>query len=231
MDAQLAVQPAGLRVQDVTTPATTCNATIHVKDQREVRWYFTGAPNTQAVVYNYAVDQWSTDQIKIAGVSTPILGACISDSLGPFVVNGNGWATEAANTWKDDANWITLAAATNWIEPGGTQDYARMRYCQLLARWKAPHNLAVFVWTDLNDAAAPLVVSFANAALLPVAGTVYPEQVKLQIANQKTQAVKIGIVDSDPGSVTTGQGPELIGLALDLLPLGGVRRLPVTRKG
>ena len=231
MDAQLAVQAVGLRVQDFTTPATTCNATIHVKDQREVRWYFTGSPNAQALVYNYAVDQWSTDQIKIASTYAPILGACISDSLGPFVVNGNGWAAEAASTWKDDADWITLGAATNWIEPGGTQDYARMRYCQLLARWKAPHNLAIYVFSDFDEVSAPLFVSFANAALLPVAGTVYPEQVKFQIAKQKTQAVKISIVDSNPGGDTTGQGPELIGLALDLLPLGGVRRLPVTRKG
>ena len=231
MDAQLAVQPAGLRVQDLTSAATLCAASIHVKDQREVRWYFSGiAEGTHCVVYNYNVDQWSTDTIKVANLFAPLTAACVSDQLGPFIANGNGWAHEVAGTWKDDANWVQLVAITNWIEPGGTQDYARMRYCQLLARWKSAHDLILAVWTDFNDGTA-IGVTFPNASLLPISGTVYPEQVKFQIANQKTQAVKIGIADSDPGGITSGQGPELVGLALDLLPLGGVRRLPVSRKG
>lgn len=231
MDAQLSVTPVGLKVQDITTPATKCNASVHVKGQREVRWYFTGSPNAKAVVYNYNVDQWSVDQILVGNVPAAIVGACVSDQLGAFVVNANGWAREDTTTWKDDANWVTMLATTNWIEPGGTQDYARMRYCQLLARWKSAHNLTLAIWTDFDDASAPLTVTFANSALLPVSGTVYPEQVKFQVANQKTQAIKIAILDVDPGGTTSGQGPELIGLALDLLPLGGVRRLPVTRKG
>jgi hypothetical protein len=232
MDAQLAVQPVGERIQDATTTAAKCNASIHVKDEREVRWFLATSTNEQVtVVYNYNVDQWSTDTINIGGATQAVLGACVSDQLGVFAINYYGWARELENSWLDGSEWITLTATTNWIEPGGTQDYARMRYCQLLARWKAPHNLTVSVWTDLNDVASPLTVTFANSALLPVSGTVYPEQVKFQIANQKTQAVKIQIADSAPGGITSGEGPELVGLALDLLPLGGARRLPVTRKG
>jgi len=232
MDAQLAVQPIGYRVQDLTTTAVKCAAAVHVKGQREVRWFLATALGEQVtVVYNYNVDQWSTDTINIGGATQAALGACVSDQLGVLVINSYGWAREVESTWRDGATWITLTATTNWIEPGGTQDYARMRYCQLLARWKAAHNLTLSVWTDFNDVAAPLTVTFANSALLPVAGTVYPEQVKFQIANQKTQAVKIQIADSAPSGDTSGQGPELVGLALDLLPLGGVRRLPVTRKG
>jgi len=54
--------------------------------------------------------------------------------------------------------------------------------------------------------------------------------VRLQVGTQKTQAVKIQIYDDPPTGATTGQGPQLIGLALEVLPLGGMKRLPAVRK-
>jgi hypothetical protein len=63
-----------------------------------------------------------------------------------------------------------------------------------------------------------------------VASTVYPEQVRLQVGTQKTQAIKIELYDAAPAGGTTGKGPQFVGLALEMLPLGGMRRLPDTRK-
>jgi hypothetical protein len=54
--------------------------------------------------------------------------------------------------------------------------------------------------------------------------------VRLQVGTQKTQAVKITIADAAPSGATNGRGPQLVGLALEMLPLGGMRRLPDVRK-
>ena len=94
----------------------------------------------------------------------------------------------------------------------------------------APHDLYIQVFTDFDDSAPKAAAQWMPAQLAPVAGTSWPEQVKLQIGSQKTQTVKIRILDAAPGGATTGEGPQLIGLAIEVLPLGGATRLPATRK-
>ena len=107
-----------------------------------------------------------------------------------------------------------------------------MRYAQILGRVAGTHNLTVSVFTDFDEVAVKATATWNNTQLAPVAGTSYPEQIRLQIAGQKTQAVKIKITDANSSSVTgSGRGPELIGLAIEVLPLAGLTTLPNARKG
>ena len=100
----------------------------------------------------------------------------------------------------------------------------------MLGRSVADHNRTVTVRVDFDENTTVATGTWTAAQLAPIASTVYPEQVRLQVGTQKTQAVKITIADAAPSGATSGQGPQLVGLALEMLPLGGMRRLPDARK-
>ena len=239
IDERLGLNPIGLRVQTLTQGTgfsrfDNVQASVHIESEREVRFYMqdTLSGSASILVYNYQIDQWSTDKVYIAGSAFygTWCGACMSSELGCFVPHTFGWVTDNGTTYYDGTTWITLTAHTAWIQPGGSQDYARFRYAQVLGRSAAAHDLTVTVKVDFDENTTVATGTWTAAQLAPIASTVYPEQVRLQVGTQKTQAVKITIADSEPLSGTTGQGPQLVGLALEMLPLGGMRRLPDARK-
>jgi hypothetical protein len=189
------------------------------------------APASAILVYNYQMDQWSVDRLPaFVSPAGPWGAACYLGSSGVFAASPTAWLLDDGTTYKDAATWIRLDARTAWIQPAGSQSYARFRNCQFLGRTMAPHDLYVQAYTDFDDSATKGAGYWTPAQLAPVAGTSWPEQVKMQIGSQKTQAVKIRIFDEAPSSASTGEGPQLVGLALEVLPLGGAKRLPATRK-
>jgi hypothetical protein len=234
---RLELVPIGLRVQDWTSTEQggqgyrTCEAAVHILEEREVRFYLRNAAGARTVlVYNYQVDQWSRDEIGLFGGSAPWGGACYSEQLGCFVAAPGQWAREDRTTWKDGGAWVRLVARTAWIQPGGSQDYARVRNCQFLGRSASPHDLRIRVYTDFDASTVKAQGTWTAAQLAPIAATSWPAQVRLQVGSQKTQATQIRIDDIEPIGASTGQGPQLVGLALEVLPLGGLKRLPNTRK-
>lgn len=239
IDERLGLNPIGLRVQTLTQGNgfqrfDNVQASVHIEAEREVRFYVqdTLSGSCAVFVYNYQIDQWSVDRVAINGGTFygAWNGACMSSELGCFLPHVFGWVTDNGTTYYDGLTWITLTASTAWIQPGGTQDYSRFRYAQVLGRSAAPHDLTVTVKVDFDENTTVANGTWTAAQLAPIASTVYPEQVRLQVGTQKTQAVKITISDSEPSGATTGQGPQLVGLALEMLPLGGMRRLPDARK-
>lgn len=239
IDERLGLNPIGLRVQSLTQGSSfqrfdSVQAAVHIEAEREVRFYMRDTLSGSyclVLVYNYQIDQWSTDRVLINGIEFGgWFGACMSPELGCFVPHVFDWVTDNGSTYYDGTSWITLSASTAWIQPGGSQDYSRFRYAQVLGRSAAPHDLTVTVKVDFDENTTVATGTWTAAQLAPIASTVYPEQVRLQVGTQKTQAVKITIADSEPVSGTTGQGPQLVGLALEMLPIGGMRRLPDARK-
>lgn len=240
IDERLQLVPVGLRVQELTTAEqgaagfTICEGAVHIIEEREVRFYMrqdSADPKRRIVVYNYQVDQWSQDIVHQYRNPGSWGGVCSSRDLGVLVASSSAWAKDDRTTYFDaTSQWITLTARTAWIQPGGSQDYARVRYCQFLGRSAAPHDLAITVYTDFDTSSVKGTGTWTAAQLAPIAATSWPAQVKLQVGSQKTQATQIVIEDAAPIGATTGQGPQLVGLALEVLPLGGVKRLPNTRK-
>lgn len=243
IDDKLGLQPIGLKVQEITGSVPTpdgvygynvVQSVVHVVNKRELRFFMSTAlptPASAILVYNYQIDQWSFD--KVATPQGPTYfwgGACYLGALGVLSASAASWCLDAGTSYYDGTTWITLDAKTAWIQPAGSQAYTRFRNCQFLGRTMAPHDLYVQVYTDFDDSAPKAAAQWMPAQLAPVASTAWPEQVKLQIGSQKTQSVKIRILDAPPGGATTGEGPQLIGLALEVLPLGGATRLPATRK-
>ena len=239
IDEKLGLNPIGLRVQDVTLGTgsgafNVVQGAAHVEAEREVRFYLQDPTSlaAAALVYNYQVDQWAFDLITdpAGGLLDAWGGACFSDALKCFAVTPSSYMQDTGTSYMDGAAYISLQVRTAWIQPAGSQDYSRFRYAQVLGRVAGAHNLTVRVYTDFDETTIAATGTWTAAQLAPVASTVYPEQVRLQVGTQKTQAVKIAIYDSTPDGATTGQGPQLVGLALEMLPLGGMRRLPDTRK-
>ena len=193
--------------------------------------YSAAAVNNGILVYNYQIDQWSFD--KVASPQGPAYfwgGACYLGALGVLSASAASWCLDAGTSYYDGTTWITLDATTTWIQPAGSQAYSRFRNCEFLGRSVSAHNLTIEAYTDFDEATIKGAGTWTAAQLAPVASTSWPAQVKLQIGSQKTQAVKIRIYDAAPISATTGEGPQLIGLAIEVLPLGGATRLPATRK-
>lgn len=239
IDDRLQLVPVGLRIQDLTrgnglVRYDEVQAAVHIEAEREVRYFMreTFSGSIGILVYNYQVDQWSLDRVTLPNY--PFMGtwgaACWSRDLGALAVTSGDWVKDDGTTWKDGTSWITLTASTAWIQPAGSQDYSRFRYAQVLGRSVADHNLTVTVKVDFDENTTVATGTWTAAQLAPIASTVYPEQVRLQVGTQKTQAVKITISDSEPSGATNGRGPQLVGLALEMLPLGGMRRLPDARK-
>ena len=242
IDDKLGLQPIGLKVQELTGDVPNAaglygfnqvQSVVHVVDQRELRFfmYSAAAVNNGILVYNYQIDQWSFD--KVASPQGPAYfwgGACYLGALGVLSASAASWCLDAGTSYYDGTTWITLDATTTWIQPAGSQAYSRFRNCEFLGRSVSAHNLTIEAYTDFDEATIKGAGTWTAAQLAPVASTSWPAQVKLQIGSQKTQAVKIRIYDAAPISATTGEGPQLIGLAIEVLPLGGATRLPATRK-
>lgn len=238
IDERLGLNPIGLRVQETTQNGMNrVQAAVHIEAEREVRFYMRNDTEESAtiLVYNYQVDQWSQDLVQANVNDAPVIvnswgGACMSPDLKCFVPTPQRWLTDDRTTYKDATYWITLLATTAWIQPAGTQEYTRFRYAQFLGRSMDLHGLSIYVYCDFDESTIRASGSWTAAQLAPIANTVWPAQVRLQIGTQKTQSVKISISDSEPVGATTGQGPQFVGLALEVLPLGGMKRLPATRK-
>ena len=242
IDDKLGLQPIGLKVQELTGDVPNAaglygfnqvQAVVHVVDQRELRFfmYSPAAVNNGILVYNYQIDQWSFD--KVASPQGPAYfwgGACYLGALGVLSASAASWCLDDGTSYYDGTTYIALDATTTWIQPAGSQAYSRFRNCEFLGRSVAAHNLTIEAYTDFDEATIKGTGTWTAAQLAPVASTSWPAQVKLQIGSQKTQSVKIRIYDAAPIGATTGEGPQLIGLAIEVLPLGGAQRLPAARK-
>jgi hypothetical protein len=240
IDERLGLNPIGLKVQDVTLGTgsgafNVVQAAVHIEAEREVRFYMQDplSLTAAALVYNYQVDQWSFDLITDPSTSSfpgSWAGACFSDALRCFVVTPSSYMQDNGQSYLDGTVYYFLQLRTAWIQPAGTQDYSRFRYAQILGRVADAHNLTMNVYCDFDETTVRATGTWTAAQLAPVSSTVYPEQVRLQVGTQKTQAIKIELYDAAPAGGSTGKGPQFVGLALEMLPLGGMRRLPDTRK-
>ena len=245
VNERMEIVPIGAKIQTLTMDAIETSGTnvsaykivraaVLIPEEREVRFYVENADaiTTRAIlVYNWAMDQWSVDYLQANVTNTQWGGACYG-ALGVLTASATEWLADTRTQWRDANNYPQLEVVTAWIQPSGTQGRSRMRYAQILGRVAGTHNLSVAVYTDFDELNVKASATWDNTQLAPVAGTSYPEQIRLQIAGQKTQAVKIKITDANSSSVTgNGRGPELVGLAIEVLPLAGLTTLPNARKG
>jgi hypothetical protein len=219
--------------QSTLTYGTISSAVL---DEVHGRVYFTMGATAVRLVYDYVHEVWTTDSISTA-VSTP---AVLQDAVmvGGTLTSGvpkmhllctNGQVLrETPGTYLDGAAWITATLETGWFKLDGVQGYNRVRETGILAEYLTGHELAVSVGYDYATSYTD-AVSWTAAQI--AAFTTTREQVSVSHSRQKTEAVRVLLVDATPssGSVGTGQGAAFIGLVFSAAPKGGTYRLPAAQ--
>ena len=124
-----------------------------------------------------------------------------------------------------------------WLTFANVQGFQRVRRAQILGGWKSPHNLSVDVCVDFNDAIVQSVVvtpqsPTAYGAASPYGlglygGTFQLYQWRIDLARQKTQAVRFTIQDLP--TATAGEGMSLSNIAFEVGAKQGTAKVPATQ--
>jgi len=226
IDRSLQVQYIGSPVEAYNNETIT-SATL-MANVNQVRFTLGGG---KTLVYDYFVQQW--------GVFT---GQYAVDSLiwnaTPVLLRSNGTVLqETPGIWNDAGAPYSLKLSTSWLTFANIQGFQRVRRAQILGAWKSPHNLAVDVCVDFNN------VPVQSMTVTPQTPTVYGGtspygngvyggtfqlyQWRIDLARQKTQAVKFTIQDLP--TATAGEGMSLSSIAFEVGAKQGTAKVPATQ--
>ncbi len=125
---------------------------------------------------------------------------------------------ETPTSYLDDGEWVTLALETAWMKWAGLQGYQRIRRISLLGERYTGHDITLATGHDYE-------ASFSTPMLWSSSATddLLTSQIHLHVEKQKCESIRVRIADappSDSGTVGTGRGLSLSGLAFEV----GVKR-------
>lgn len=215
------VQYIGAPVQAFNS-LTVTSATL-IPNTNQVR--FTTA--SVVLVYDYYYDQWSTFT-GLEGVDADIWN-------GSYVILKSSGKVYLENTssFTDGGSFIKLRLATSWLAMAGIQSFQRVKRCHVLGTYKGGHSLNCYFSYDYNTAYSDTSTIDAAAAIGNVSlygtgtygvgvygGSWVPYQFRIHLSQQKCEAIKIAIEDSQTASFN--EGFDISSLALQV----GVKRGP-----
>ena len=130
----------------------------------------------------------------------------------------------ATGAYKDDANWVTLSVESAWIKAAGIQGWGRFWRVYTSMINQAPHDLSISVGQDYGGYTQTKTWTASQIA----AWTTPIEDSQVQVVRQKASAIRVMLSDATPTGVasTTGAGPRLLGIALEVGLYSGGKRLP-----
>ena len=230
----------GGAIEDTLATYPVCKSAVVVPHYGEIRFALSAAETSEAgmdAVYNYVLQGWTLFDRYDTDTSS-----ALKPSMDEAVVNNQYYwltsggrvyqenrSTTAAGAYMDNGHWVTLTVESAWAKADGIAGWGRFRYANTLAQRLDPHDLTISVATDY-------ATSYAQSATF-TAGTMSTwttplQHAELQIGAQKASALRVKISDATPtGGVaaTTGAGPILVGLQLDVGVYGRVARIPPTQ--
>jgi hypothetical protein len=226
IDRSLQVQYVGAAVEAYNGETIT-SATL-MASVNQVRFTLQSG---KTLVYDYFVEQWGTFTNQYAVDSLIWLGT-------PVILRSNGSVLkETPGVFSDAGSPYALKLTTSWLTFANVQGYQRVRRAQILGGWKSPHNLSVDVCVDFNDAVVQSVVvtpqsPTAYGAASPYGlglygGTFQLYQWRIDLARQKTQAVRFTIQDLP--TATAGEGMSLSNIAFEVGAKQGTAKVPATQ--
>jgi hypothetical protein len=212
----------GQSVEDALATYPTIKAVSLVAAHNEIRFSCstseTGSTGV-TLVYNYNFKAWTifdrydTDQ---ASATIPTVSAAV-------LLDGTYyWSTkfgvvykESTTSYLDDGQWVTLTIASAWARGSGIQGWARFRQVNLLAEEKDKHDIAISVGFDGSTAYDE---THTYTAMDRVTWSTPLLMAKYQIGHQKAATIRVKVNEAPPTgfAATTGQGPLLIGLQLEV---------------
>jgi hypothetical protein len=226
IDRSLQVQYVGAAVEAYNGETIT-SATL-MASVNQVRFTLQSG---KTLVYDYFVEQWGTFTNQYAVDSLIWLGT-------PVILRSSGSVLkETPGAFSDAGSPYALKLTTSWLTFANVQGFQRVRRAQILGGWKSPHNLSVDVCVDFNDAIVQSVVvtpqsPTAYGAASPYGlglygGTFQLYQWRIDLARQKTQAVRFTIQDLP--TATAGEGMSLSNIAFEVGAKQGTAKVPATQ--
>jgi hypothetical protein len=136
--------------------------------------------------------------------------------------------------WTDAGSSYALKATTSWLSFTNVQGFQRVRRAQILGQWYSAHNLQVDVCVDFDDTIVQSAVVTPTTpstfgGVSPYGSGVYGGtfqlyQWRIDLARQKTQAVKFTIQDLP--TATAGEGMSLSSIAFEVGAKKGLNKVP-----
>lgn len=221
----------GQAVEDTVNANPVIKTAVLLPAQTEVR--FECAPTEASttgvtVVYNYTFKAWSVFQ-KYDGDATLASAAAVSatavDDVYYWAVPGGRVYQESSTSYLDGSQWATLTVVSAWAKASAIQGWGRFRYVNVLAQSLEAHDLVVSIGYDYSSTYTQTHTFTADEM---ARWTTPLEMAEVQLGKQKAAAVRVKISDAPPTrrAYTTGQGPALVGLQLEVGAMPRPYRLP-----
>jgi hypothetical protein len=219
----LAVDYIGAPVEAYNSETVT-SATL-LNDKNQVRFTL---GNGKTLVFDYFVSQWGVFTGQYAFDTVIWQGAST-------MLRTNGRVLkETPGVWTDAGSSYALKATTSWLSFTNVQGFQRVRRAQILGQWYSAHNLQVDVCVDFDDTVVQSVVVQPTTPSVfggvspygsgTYGGTFQLYQWRIDLARQKTQAVKFTIQDLP--TATAGEGMSLSSIAFEVGAKKGLNKVP-----
>lgn len=226
IDRSLSVSYLGAAVEAYNSETVTSATLLNNKNQ--VRFTL-GSGVT--LVLDYFVQQWGVFTGQNA------FDALIWNGASTMLRSNGRVLVETEGVWTDAGSPYSLKLATSWLSFANMQGFQRVRRAQILGAWKSPHNLRVQVCNDFDDTIMQDVTvtpetpsTYGGASPYgagPYGGTFQLYQWRVDLAKQKTQAVKFIIQDLP--TATAGEGMSLSSIAFEVGAKQGLNKVPATQ--
>lgn len=225
------VQYMGTAVEDTLADNPVIRSVELLPETTEIRWECapTETSATGATIcFNYTFKAWSVF-VRTAGATTSV------STESAVVIDGvYYWGTAAGLVYQefgylDGTSWIPLTVASAWVKASGIIGWGRFRYVTVVADKRDAHDLTVSIATDYASAATQTHTFTADEMAL---WTTPLQVARVQVGQQKASAIKVTVSDAAPTRMaySTGQGPILVGLQLEVGVMPRPARIP-TRQG
>lgn len=182
------------------------------------------------LVYNYTFKAWSVfDRLSTKASQHAIVCAddyyWMDSSAGLYVENHD---SAAVNAYKDGTSWVPLTVVSAWAHPSSVLGYNLFQYVNVLGVNNDPHDLTVSMAIDYSESYG--IVDLFTAFDMQT-WTTPLAMAQAQVADQMAAALRVKISDASPTgiSATTGRGPTLVGLQIQVGNLGGPYRTPIAQ--
>lgn len=232
---ELAVQWVGRPIADRITAFPVVTSAVLVADAHEVRFTCNAEDGLTGIVlvFDYERGRWFVRRYYDADAAVgdmPIADAALVDGVYTMLLAGGRVYRETEAHCLDAAASYVAMAAEIYVAPAGNQGWSRLRDVQLLGTAITDHDLTISIARDF-------AASFEQTKLFVAEGDVTTpgplEKARVTLARQKGQAFRVRVEDAEPnsGTVGTGEGFMLEGLALNAVPKDGPAKLSSGRRG
>ena len=210
---------------------------VVVPEENQVR--FTSI-NGSALVYNYYTATWATFTNHRA------LHAINIDFTYYYLRFDGILYQEDENSFTDNGSSVNIKLESGWISFAGVQGFQRIYKLLLLGEFKSPHKLRIRIAYDFNEAFTQEVIintadftdntrygnysPYGNPSTTPYGGAGNVHQMRVDLARQKCQSIKIRIEEIQSDFDNLGEGLSISNIMFEIGSKGTVNKISTDRQ-